>query len=80
MRPERPGRKKPEKTAGTVCLFAMDEPYHKIVCLNSLMWAGCEKKMRKHFYKRNKGVRKILSRCGPAGRVTGAFVSLQAAY
>lgn len=36
--------------------------------------------MRKHFYKRNKGVRKILSRCGPAGRVTGAFVFLQAAY
>ncbi len=36
--------------------------------------------MRKHFCKRNKGFRTILSRCGPAGRVTTAFVSLQAAY
>jgi len=36
--------------------------------------------MRRHFYKRNKGVRKILGRCDPAGRVTTAFVSLQAAY
>ena len=36
--------------------------------------------MHKHFCKRNKGVKKILSRCGSAGRVTGAFVSLQAAY
>ena len=36
------------------CLFAMDEPYHKIVCLNSLMWSGCEKKCTGIFARETK--------------------------
>lgn len=36
--------------------------------------------MHRHFCKRNKGLRTIWNRCGPVGRVTAAFVSLQAAY
>ena len=65
MRPERPGRKKPEKTAGTVCLFAMDEPYHKIVCLNSLMWAGCEKKCAGIFIRETKELGRFWAAVAP---------------
>lgn len=40
----RGGREKVRENGRDRALLAMDEPYHKIVCLNSLICLGCEKK------------------------------------
>lgn len=43
-REDRAAGKKVRKNGRDRALLAMDEPYHKIVCLNSLICPGCEKK------------------------------------
>lgn len=51
----RGGREKVRKNGRDRALLAMDEPYHKIVCLNSLICLGCEKKYF-HFFSNKTGI------------------------